>query len=302
MKNAPPIIGAIIALAAAAVTALSLTLWELLPEVADTGRALYHLLWGLCQHSFRPGRVELLTIVALATAGLLVLIAERTVRHFYGRVRHTQTVTAALLGRRCAQRLSVPPAIAQQCLPMQRVDIVEHPAAFAFCYGLVRPRICVSTGLLDILTPREMGAVLLHEWHHGVRRDPLVILVAGALVHGVFFLPVLRDLLLRYEAVKEFDADDFVVRIMGERVSVAAALYKVLTSRFARPEFGNAAVGALSVDERRIERLLDAPAANAPPLVASRATVSGFVLASAGMLLAVSMIASAQPLLHACRL
>ena len=52
-----------------------------------------------------------------------------------------------------------------------RLDVVVGEEAFAVTYGVIRPRILISTGLTTALTPAEIGAVLAHEREH-LRHSP----------------------------------------------------------------------------------------------------------------------------------
>jgi len=47
----------------------------------------------------------------------------------------------------------------------------ERPRAF--CAGLIRPRVYVSSGAIALLDGAALAAVLAHERHHASRRDPL---------------------------------------------------------------------------------------------------------------------------------
>ena len=95
----------------------------------------------------------------------------------------------------------------------------------AFCSGLIRPRIYVSTGALEALEPEELDAVLAHEAHHARYRDPLRIFFARVLSDSLFFLPVLRRLADRYAALAELAADAAAVgRHRGDTRPLAAAL------------------------------------------------------------------------------
>lgn len=51
--------------------------------------------------------------------------------------------------------------------------IVESPELLAWSYGLLRPQIFLSRGLLERLSPAQLQAVLAHEEAHGERRDNL---------------------------------------------------------------------------------------------------------------------------------
>lgn len=76
-----------------------------------------------------------------------------------------------------------------------RVLLVPGEQPFAFCYGLVRRRVCISQGLLTALgTGRELEAVLWHEGYHLHSRDPLKMVFASTCARAFFFSPVVDDL------------------------------------------------------------------------------------------------------------
>jgi hypothetical protein len=104
------------------------------------------------------------------------------------------------------------------------VLLVEDDAPEAFCAGLLRPRIYLSTGALLALDDEELRAVILHERDHQLRRDPLRILVARVLSEALFFLPLLRRLRDRYASLAELAADEAAVRRLGDRAALASAL------------------------------------------------------------------------------
>jgi hypothetical protein len=77
----------------------------------------------------------------------------------------------------------------------------------AFCLGLLRPRVVISTGLLERLDADEHEAVVWHEAVHARGREPLKCLLAWLCTGTFFWLPALRQLLDRYLLVKEIAAD-----------------------------------------------------------------------------------------------
>jgi hypothetical protein len=131
--------------------------------------------------------------------------------------------------------------------PYGRVTLIDEAQPQAFCAGLLRPRIYLSTGALRNLGRDELEAVLAHEEHHRMRRDPLRIALARVFSHAFFFLPVLRRLSDRYCAVAELAADDAAVRTTSGP-TLASALLCFGTS--AHPH------GAVGIAPERVDHLL----------------------------------------------
>jgi hypothetical protein len=137
------------------------------------------------------------------------------------------------------------------------VVVVATEVPVAFCFGLLRPRICLSTGLAEILSDQELGAVLLHEDYHRQRRHPLHSLLADVLAAVLFFVPAARELRDLFLTAVELEADRHATRAVG-RPALAGALHKMLThplaSRFSQA--GAAAIRGLSPTQARLDQLL----------------------------------------------
>src|SRR5207244_2875153 len=101
--------------------------------------------------------------------------------------------------------------------------LVDTPDRFSFAYGLWRPTVAVSRGLVDASSADEIDAVFAHEAYHVRNRDPLKVVFARALPATLFYFPVLGELRRRYAEGKEFAADRHAVALSG-RVSLAGAL------------------------------------------------------------------------------
>jgi len=54
-----------------------------------------------------------------------------------------------------------------------RYEVIESPGLLAWCCGLIQPRVLVSRGLLERLTPAQLEVVLVHEEEHVRRKDNL---------------------------------------------------------------------------------------------------------------------------------
>jgi Zn-dependent protease with chaperone function len=107
-----------------------------------------------------------------------------------------------------------------------RLEVVAGEDAFAVTYGLIRPRILVSTGLATALTPAEISAVLAHEREHLRHRDPLRLLAARLAAAWCCYLPVAGWLARRAALRHELAADRAAARSAG-RGMLAAALLKL---------------------------------------------------------------------------
>ncbi len=111
------------------------------------------------------------------------------------------------------------------------VIVVDERKPIAFCAGHVRPRVCISTGALEVLRADELDAVLAHERHHRAARDPLRLAAARVLCGSLFFLPALRPITESYAAAIELDADRAALRASGgRRAPLAAALLALSAS------------------------------------------------------------------------
>ena len=132
----------------------------------------------------------------------------------------------------------------------------------AFCFGLLRPRIVVTTGLLARLNGEEQAAVVWHEAEHAHAYEPAKCLLARIATHTFFWIPLLRALLERFLLVKEITADRRAVQ-RTSRDALAGALYQVASA----PSL--AAVGAGDFAGSRLERLFK-PQAPLPPVFRRR--------------------------------
>lgn len=183
-----------------------------------------------------------------------------------------------------------------------RVDVVGDTAVYAFSVGFWRPRIMLSLGLLDLLAPDELTAILLHEAHHMRVRDSSKVAVVRAVARALFFLPVAQDLAWSYRVLKELAADQYAIRHMGDRWPLASALWKLTR---AGPGNTRAAAVAGGTGEMtlRIRQVLEYPGVPRLPFVrsGSRAVVSAITMAMVtGLSIALTDPASASAHLFVC--
>ena len=301
MRSAVGAVGMMLAIALALLVQATAAVWRSLPEIEDTARAAYHSVAGICRHTFVAKETEFMSVTALLVLAGATLVLVRFAHDAARRWWDTRSRVRLLLKQRTAAWSNEVTAAATRLGLTDHLDLVRHPAAFAFCYGYFLPRICVSSGLVDRVTCPELEAVLLHEDHHRRRRDPLLVLFTNALSHALFFIPILRDLQARYDAQKEFAADAAAVRRLGRVEPMAGALYKVLSCPVAGPDLDAAAVGGLSVTERRIDQLISPGQGNDPTIPRRRFLASSLAFASTSLPLIALTVANLQPIIHACR-
>ncbi len=171
--------------------------------------------------------------VHLLTYGLLLLVlvgAATGWRALLGERNRTERFLRRYLVRRAGERGTLE-GVADRVGLGGRIDLVDVDEPRCFCYGLVRPRVCVTTGLMALLDDAEQEAVLRHEAYHVRNYDPLKLTLGRALVSAFFFVPALRDLYEHYRLHVELLADKQAVRQMRQAQSLAAALDKLLDAR-----------------------------------------------------------------------
>ncbi|MGH2954214.1 MAG: M56 family metallopeptidase [Solirubrobacterales bacterium] len=159
--------------------------------------------------------------------------------------------------------------------------VIDSAAPTAFCAGYLRPRMYLSRGALERLDPDELRAVVAHERHHARRRDPLRLLVARALAAALFFIPLLRRISERYEAIGELAADEAAVRDLERRGPLASALLKF-------GEAGPRSAPVVAIAPERVDHLIGDPEAGQWRLPGSLAGRSALALAALALLLILS--------------
>jgi Zn-dependent protease with chaperone function len=186
--------------------------------------------------SYPAANVEAVLLVALAAMGAVVVT-----------VAVSAAVREGWRSRRFMRRLAgMNPQARHGAL------VIGDSSPRAFCAGLLRPRVYVSTVAVEVLDEAALEAVLAHERHHASRRDPLRLAAGRVLAQALFFLPGLRGLADRQQALAELSADERAVDAVPERRS---ALARAMLS------FSDASgtEGTGGVDPARIDYLLGEP-------------------------------------------
>jgi hypothetical protein len=187
----------------------------------------------------------------LAALGLVV-----TVMTVAGAVR--ELAAARRFGRRIR---------AEEALLIDGARVIPDERPHAFCAGLLRPCVYVSSGAVAMLDHRALTAVLLHERHHARRRDPLRLAVGRVLARAVFFMPGLGELARRQQALAELSADESAVNAApGNRTALARAMLSFSDA----PGLGD----SVGIDPARVDHLLGEPPGSRFPALLCLAAAS----------------------------
>jgi hypothetical protein len=156
--------------------------------------------------------------------------------------------------------------------------IIPDERPRAFCAGLIKPRVYVSSGAVALLDEPALRAVLAHERHHARRRDPLRLAAGRVLARGLFFVPGLGELVRRQEALAELSADESAVAGESENRSALARAMLHFSDETGSDE-------VVGIDPARVDYLLgETPKWRFPALLCMAALALIGLLAAAGLL------------------
>jgi Zn-dependent protease with chaperone function len=248
---------------------------------------------GMRGHDTGQTVVWLLTcrLLPLATACAATLVLMRVLRSAYQQHAQTQTVLRPLLARPTLAAPAHLVPLLQTLQLEQRTLLIACEFPVALCYGLLHPRLLVSTAALRGLSSPEVEAVLRHEQVHLRRHDPLRRLLVRALTEALP-LPALQDIAHAVPLAQELAADRAVLAAVGPE-ALSGALLKVgdaLDSLQAPPKGSNTqdwrlAVGAFSAIDIRIDQILGAPIPGQPGAAGIALPLLVLVLLASGPLL-----------------
>lgn len=208
--------------------------------------------------------VNLAAVVVVGLAALGLAVVARTVA---GAVREV------LASRRLHRRL-----LAHERRGLDDVFVIVDERPRAFCAGLLRPRVYISTGALALLDELALRAVLAHERHHARRRDPLRLATGRVIAGALFCVPGVRDLVRRQCSLIELGADESAMNAGPDHRS---ALARAMLSFSERSHSGD----PTGIDPERVEHLLgEAPSWRFPFLVCLFAGSVLALLAAVGVL------------------
>lgn len=270
--------------------ALPVLLPQLMQEFSDNLGVAFGTTVALCSTFLAQVPVlSFLSTGCLVACVSLLSLASGVIRCLQ-QIRHTRQFVASAL----TQRIDEPSGDIAQLIKTlglaYRVDVVATREPLAFCYGLRQPRICISLGLIERFSIKELEAVLLHEYRHLQQRDPQRILIVRTIAATFFYLPFLSEIEKYFLVCTEIEADRATMERMGSRRYLTAALHSLLSGR---PESSASsatlALGGFDATEERVDYLLGLrpltrPSACSPAMGISLASLGALAAALLWML------------------
>lgn len=136
---------------------------------------------------------------------------------------------------------------------------INNKKPIIFCFGLIKPKICVSSGFTKGLSKYELKAALLHEQHHLLVCEPIKLFIVKLIASILFFLPGLKAFIKQYFTFSELAADQWATNNFKDKAYLVGALRKAIRWKkqmMLKDELA-LAFFASSVIEERVNKLID---------------------------------------------
>ncbi|OME75948.1 hypothetical protein BK120_30255 [Paenibacillus sp. FSL A5-0031] len=110
------------------------------------------------------------------------------------------------------------------------IIVIKESAFVALSFGLLKPRILISTGAIARFNDEEIEAILFHELYHCKSYHPLQMNFLTLLSKGLAFVPVIKDLTHYYAIWTELLADRYAISRMSTEAPIGQVLLSLIKS------------------------------------------------------------------------
>lgn len=193
------------------------TMFSLVRTVADT----------CCQFIIKVSQtgVQLAGISVLYL--LMTAIGFLSLKTFFSLIK-----THLMLKRMCSAELrtsnqEVSSICHKHQIPISRVLVIKSPKHIVFTVGVWRPKIVISTSLINSVKSQELEAILLHEAHHLNHAHPLLFMVGEVVGRSFNVVPIVQEVANLLKHKLEQEADEWAIQVQGSSVHLNRAFLKL---------------------------------------------------------------------------
>lgn len=111
---------------------------------------------------------------------------------------------------------------------LDKVIIYKNSEPEAYCIGLLKPKIYISSKLIKIMDENELESILVHEMYHMQNRNNLILFIFKYFSYILFPFPFIKDLHKQYELQAEIEADKMASISLNKHNPLLKALKKLL--------------------------------------------------------------------------
>lgn len=122
---------------------------------------------------------------------------------------------------------------------LNQILVIENHQFVALTTGFIKPKIVISTFVMDHFSEEELRAILLHEQFHSIHRDPFRLMLIKVVTEGLSYIPMLKSLVQYYNTWRELLADQYAFKKMKSSNPLGSVLLKVSKIQ-ANTSFGEA--------------------------------------------------------------
>jgi beta-lactamase regulating signal transducer with metallopeptidase domain len=186
---------------------------------------IYHSEWNLIERCLSPLETNpLLDIACTIGMSLFITYTLSRIVYYSGKQLYFNLKWNRFFQKNNQQKWHIYMA---QNHPMYDVTVIEDSSFIALTKGLLRPRIYISTAVLESFDDKEVEAILLHEHHHCKKFDPFHVFVLTLLNYGFGYIPLVHKTAYYFSTWKEIQADNYAIQKMGSWQHIGSVLLQL---------------------------------------------------------------------------